>query len=177
MPCWYASETGRGRGARCNVPARLDGLFTYTLAQQEIGIVEILEKLGEERVAVCDDGFLDTLENTAVHALRVILRFEQEGRDRRDQYRLAHALRSVPPKVARHFAATHGETDQRKFMQFKLRHDLVQVLGESIIVVSRRWLAGLAESSAVIGDDTVTRSQKHGDLVLSGSTAQRISVN
>jgi len=53
----------------------------------------------------------------------------------------------------------------------------VQVLGEGVVVVARGWLAGLAETSAVIGDDPVTCSQKDRDLLLPRSTAQRISVN
>src|SRR5664279_2723220 len=53
----------------------------------------------------------------------------------------------------------------------------MQVLGEGVVVVAGCWLAGLAESSAIIGDDTVTRGQKHWDLLLPGSTAQRISVD
>src|ERR1035441_1530298 len=95
MPGCDTRETGRGRSASSDVPARLDGLFADTLAQQEIGIVEILEEFGEERVTVLGDSFLDPVENTTVHALRVIRRFKQEGRDRRDEYRLADSLRSV----------------------------------------------------------------------------------
>ena len=90
---------------------------------------------------------------------------------------LAHALRSVFSDVTRHFAATHREADQREITQFQLCHELVQILGESVVVVARCWLAGLAEPSAVIGDYTVTRSQKHRDLLLPGSTAQWISVD
>src|ERR1700684_3167080 len=94
MPCGDASEAGRSRGAGRHVPACVDSLFADALAQQEIRIVEILEKLGEERVTVRGDGFFDPLEDTAVHALRVIRRLQQEGWHRRDEDRLAHALRS-----------------------------------------------------------------------------------
>src|ERR1022692_4651825 len=100
MPCRDRSQAGRGGGARCHVPACLDSLFADALAQQEIRVVEILEELGEERVAVCGHGFLDPVEDTAIHALRVVRRLQQERWDRRDEYRLAHALRSVSPKVA-----------------------------------------------------------------------------
>src|ERR1039457_6238455 len=105
---------GRSRGAGCDVPARLNGLFADTLPQQEIRVVEILEKLGEERVTVCGDGFLNPLEHTAVNTFRVVRRLQQEGRDRRDKYRLAHSLRSIFPYVARHLAASHGKTGQRE---------------------------------------------------------------
>src|SRR6266851_5715366 len=105
MPCRDAGETCRSRGACCDVPARLNGLFADALAQQEICVVEILKEFGEERVTVCRDGLLDPLEDTAVHALRVVRRLQKEGRNRRDEYRLADALRSIFPEVARYFAA------------------------------------------------------------------------
>ena len=53
----------------------------------------------------------------------------------------------------------------------------MQVLGEGVVVVAGCWLAGLTESSAIIGDDTMASSQKHRDLLLPGSTAQWISVD
>jgi hypothetical protein len=81
---------------------------------REIRVVEILEKPGEERVTVRGHGFLDPVEDTAVHALRVVRRLQKEGRRRREEHRLAHALRSVLPEAARHFAATHRETGQRE---------------------------------------------------------------
>ena len=81
MPCRYASETGRRRGATRDVPVGLNGLFADTFAQQEIRVVEVLEKLREERITVGDDGFLDSLEDTAVHALRVVVCLQQERWD------------------------------------------------------------------------------------------------
>src|SRR5882672_7489835 len=159
MPCWHASKTGRGRSAGCDVPASLDDLFTDALAQQEVGVVEILEKLGEERVAVCGNGLLDSFEDTAVNALRIVCCLQQERWDSGNDYRLADALRSVFPKVSCHFAPTHGETDQREITQFEMCHEFVQVLGEGVVVVALCWLAGFAETSAIISDDTVTCSQ------------------
>ena len=53
----------------------------------------------------------------------------------------------------------------------------MQVLGESVIVIARCWLAGLAKPSPVIGDYTVTRRQKRRDLLLPGSSAQWIAVD
>jgi hypothetical protein len=50
----------------------LDGLFADALAQQDVSIVEILEEIGEERVTVGSDGFLDSLEDTAVDASWVV---------------------------------------------------------------------------------------------------------
>src|ERR1700735_1371841 len=58
-----------------------------------------------------------------------------------------------------------------------MRHELVQVLREGVIVVTGCLLRGLTESSAIISNDTVTRSQKHCGLLLPGSAAQRITVD
>ena len=62
-------------------------------------------------------------------------------------------------------------------MQFELRHEFVQVLGEGVVVVAAGGLARLAEPSAIVGDDAVTRGQKRRGLLLPGSAAQRISVD
>src|ERR1019366_508404 len=177
MPGWHTSQTGRGRGLSGDVPTGLDGLFAHALAQQEIRVIEILEEIGEECITVCSDSFLDSLEDASVHAFRIIRRLRQERRNPGDDYRLAHALRSVFRKVARHFATTHRETDQCEIDELELRNEFVQVLGEGVVVVADSWLAGLAEPSAVIRDDTVSRLQKRGDLLLPGSTTQWISVN
>ena len=116
MPGWHASETGRGRSSGCHVPARPNGFFADALAQEKVRVVEILEKVGEERVTICDDGFLDPLEYTTVHALGVVGRLQQERWNRRDEYRLADTLRPVLPQIACHFASTHRKTDQGEIL-------------------------------------------------------------
>src|SRR6266478_5928136 len=87
MPRWHAGEAGRGRGAGCEVPVGLHGLFADTLTEQKVRVVEVLEKVGEERVTICDDGFLNPVEYTTVHALGVVGRLQQERWNRRDEYR------------------------------------------------------------------------------------------
>ena len=64
-----------------------------------------------------------------------------------------------------------------KSCRLKLRDQLVQILGERVVVVAGGRLAGLAEASAVVGDDPVTRIQEDGYLLLPRSTAQRVSVD
>jgi hypothetical protein len=58
VPCCDTDQAGGGGGGCRHVPASLDGLFADTLTQQQIGVVEILEEAGEERVAVDGDGLL-----------------------------------------------------------------------------------------------------------------------
>src|ERR1700691_2931014 len=177
MPRGYASQTGCGEGPGRHIPASLDGLLADTLAQQEIRVIEILEELGEECVTIGGDVFLDPFEDTAVYALRVVRRLQQEGWDRRDEHRLAHALRSVLADVTRHFAAPHRETCQREVPQFEVCHEFMQVLGEGVVVVAAGRLTRLAEAPAIVGNHTVTRGQQHRGLLLPGRTAQWISVD
>ncbi len=53
----------------------------------------------------------------------------------------------------------------------------MEVLCERVVVVACGWLAGFAEASAVIGDDSVTSIQEDGDLLLPRSTVQWVSVD
>ena len=53
----------------------------------------------------------------------------------------------------------------------------MQVFSEGVVIVAGRWLAGLAETSAVVGDDTVTCSQESWHLLFPRSTAQWISMD
>src|SRR3989442_3751609 len=151
-------------------------LFPYTtlfrsLPQQDIGVVEILEKFAEEGVAVGGNGFLDSLEDAAVYTFLIVFGFQQEGWNATDYDCLAHILRSVFSNVARHFASTHRESNQRKVAQLKMSHKFVQVLGESIVVVTRCWLTGFSEPSSVIRDHAMTGLEEHRELFLPGGTA------
>src|SRR6266853_100513 len=177
MPGWHTSKTRRGRSAGGSVPASLDNLFADALTQQKVRVVEILEEFSEERVTICDDRFLDAIEDSAIHALRVVRCLQQERRDCSYEYRLGHVFRSVFTQVACHFAPAHREANEREITQFEVCHELVQVLGEGVVVVTRCWLAGFAEPSAVIGDDAVPLSEKLWDLLLPRSTAQWIPVD
>src|SRR5689334_3285894 len=125
MPGGHASITGRSRSAGCKIPACLDRGFAHPLAQQHISVVEILKKLREKCVAVRGDGLLNALKYAAVHALRVVRRLQEERWYGRDEHRIADAIRTVLPDVARHLAATHREAHQGEVPQFELRHQLV----------------------------------------------------
>ena len=67
--------------------------------------------------------------------------------------------------------------DQSEIVQVELGDELVQVLRESVVVIARPRLAGLAESSAVVGDDAMARIQQDGELLLPCAAAQRIAVD
>ena len=79
MPCRNASNTGGSRGVGCNVPTGLDDLFADARAQQEIRVVEIPKKHGEERITVCGDVFLDPVEDAAVHPSGLSGVFSRKG--------------------------------------------------------------------------------------------------
>jgi len=68
-------------------------------------------------------------------------------------------------------------TDQSEVAKGEFGDQLVQIFRESIVVVARRGLAGLAKSPAVIGDDAITGFQKNGYLPLPGAPAQRITMD
>jgi hypothetical protein len=62
-------------------------------------------------------------------------------------------------------------------VQLELGEQLVKVFCERVVVVACGRLAGLAEASAVVGNDSVTSIQENGDLLPPRSTAQRVSVD
>src|SRR5215467_4919849 len=72
VPGGNARKSSRRRGARCDIPAGLNGLLADALSQQLIGIVEVLEKLRKKGIAVSNDGFLNALENRGIDAFGVV---------------------------------------------------------------------------------------------------------
>ena len=62
-------------------------------------------------------------------------------------------------------------------MQLELGDQLVKVLCERVVAVACGRLAGLAEASAVVSDDPVTRIEESGYLLLPRRTTQWVSVN
>jgi hypothetical protein len=62
-------------------------------------------------------------------------------------------------------------------VRLELGNQLVKVLCKRVVVVAFGRLAGLAEASAVVGNDPVTCFQENGDLLLPRSTAQWVSVD
>src|SRR5580658_6687137 len=160
MPGWHARESRRGRRAGGHVPASTDHLFADAFAQEDVRVVEVLEKLGKERIAVRNDRFSNAIKDAAIHSVGIALRLQQEGRDPRDDYGSAHALRAIFPEIACDFASTHREAGQDEITKIEMRDQFVQVLGEDVVVVPGCRLAGFAEPSAVISDNTITCSQK-----------------
>jgi glutamate synthase domain-containing protein 3 len=53
----------------------------------------------------------------------------------------------------------------------------VEVLGEGVVVVAGSWLAGVAETAAVISNDALAGGEEDGNLFLPGGAAERISVD
>jgi hypothetical protein len=79
--------------------------------------------------------------------------------------------------VARHFPAAHRKADQGEIAQLEVGNELVQVLREGVVIVPGCWLAGFAESSAVIGDDALTGLQKDRNLLPPGGPAQWVAMD
>ena len=106
-----------------------------------------------------------------VHAFGVVLGLQQEWRHATHDHRLAHALGTVPSEVACDLAAAHRESDQREILQLQVRDQLVQVLCECVVVVAVGRPAGSAETSTVVGDDSISRIQQRRHLFLPGALA------
>src|SRR5262249_35320798 len=145
--------------------------------QQLIGVVEVLEKLGEEGIAVSNDGSLNAFENCGIDAFRIVRSLQQVGRNATDDHGSADVFRSVLADETGDFASTHGETDEGEFMQFQVGDNLVQIFGEGVVVVPGGGLAGIAEAAAVISDDAMAGREEHGKLLFPRGAAERISMN
>ncbi len=61
----FLTATGGG----CDIPAGLHSLLADALSHQYVGVVEILEEFGEERVTISLDGRLDSGEDLFVQPL------------------------------------------------------------------------------------------------------------
>src|SRR4029077_20782569 len=177
MPGGHACETRSGGGAGRHVPTRLNYLLTHALAEKNVGVVKVFKKCGEERVAIRSNGFLNAFEHAGVHALRIVRSLQKKGRDRGDENRMAHAFGSVFPDVTRDLTASHRESHESEILKIKMCDDLLQVLGESVVVVAGGRLTGFAEASAIVGDHATASRKKRGDLLFPGSSAQRIPVD
>ena len=107
--------------------------------------------------------------NTAsVHAFGVVVGLNKVWRDGGHEDRLGHAFRSVFADVAGHFAAAHGKADQGEIAKVELGDQLVQIFGKSVVVVAGGWLARLAESATIVGDDAMALGQEHRELFFPG---------
>jgi hypothetical protein len=124
-----------------------------------VGVEEVLEETGEERVAIRSDGFLDALEHARVEALGVVGGLQQEGRNASDDHGAACAARAISSTEARDLTAAHRESHEREVLQREMGKQLAEVFGERIVVVAVGRLARLAEAPAVVGDDAMARVQ------------------
>ena len=171
MPGGDAGQGGSGGGGGRDVPARLNDLFADTLPQEHVCVVEILKEIGEEGKPVSRYRLLDSGKHAAVHTLGVVRRLQQVRWHTGNNHGFAHAPGAVFPEIACDFAPSHGETDQDEISQLELGDQFVKVFRKRVVGVACGWLARLAEASAVIGDDPVTRIQQHRYLLLPRSTA------
>ena len=155
----------------------MHGLVADQRAAQLIEVEEIREELGQKRGAVREDARLDPFKRRRVHALRIVGRLQQERRNGRHEHGSAHVVGSVLAKVAGNLAASHGEADEGEVVQVERGHELSEVFREGVVIVAARRLAGVAEPSAVVCDDSVARTQEVRDLLLPGGAAERPSMN
>src|SRR5215472_10882985 len=65
MPRRDTGEARIGRSNGSGVPTRLHRLLAYPLAQVNVGVVEVLEKFGKERVTIRGHCLLNSLKHGA----------------------------------------------------------------------------------------------------------------
>src|SRR5437899_4122683 len=95
----------------------------------------------------------------------------------RHEHGPAYVVGSVFAKVPGDRAASHREADEGEVVQVERSHQLVEVFSEGVVVVAARRLAGVAEPSAVVRDDSVARTEEVRDLLLPRGAAERPSMN
>ena len=172
QPRRHAIGERLGRGAVPDVPARAHHVVADQVAPEHVDVVEVRQERREERVPILRDGGPDPVEHTLVDAVRVVGRLQQERRQRGDEPDPAHALGAEGTDVVRRLAAPHRMAHQRDVAQVELRQERVQVLGEGVVRVARRWLARLAEPPTVVRDEPVARVEQDRELLLPGRPAQ-----
>src|SRR5256714_1884114 len=99
------------RSAGRDVEAGLPGPVADSGAAEDVDVVEVVEEILEERVAIVGDACLDVVEDLAVNALGVVVGLKYKRRDGTEQRRFAYPLRPVGGEVARDLARAHRETD------------------------------------------------------------------
>src|SRR5439155_8856445 len=166
-----------GPGHGRDVPAVPDRFLTDPRAQVLVGIVEVLVKVCEKRIAVCSDSLLYPIEYRLVHPFRIVRRLQEVRWDAADEHRLRNILGTISSLVARDFAASHTETDKSDILEVELVEQLVKILAERIVVVASCGFAGLAEAPACVCDYSVSGVYEGRELSLPASPAQRVSVN
>src|SRR5439155_22849536 len=93
------------RGAGRDVEAGLPGAVTDSSAAEDVDVVEVVEEILEERVAIVGDGRLDVVEDLAVDTLGVVVGLEYERRDGTETRRFGYPLRPVRGEIARDLAS------------------------------------------------------------------------
>src|SRR3977135_2742555 len=72
-----ASQRADRRRAGGHVPVVLEDALAHELASRDIVVVEVAQKFHQKGRPIRLDGRLDTVEDTPVHALRVVSRFHK----------------------------------------------------------------------------------------------------
>lgn len=119
VPSGNAGEAGGGGSDACDAEAGLNGLFADAFAEQNVGVVEILEKFGEEGVAVGRDGSLNAFEDGLVDAVGVVGSLEQIGRNAANDDGPVDALGAVLADVASDFAASIEKPTREKLVRLR----------------------------------------------------------
>src|SRR5579871_221281 len=114
VPGGHAGQTSRGGSNRSDIPAGLNRLLADPLSEILVGVVEVFEEIGEERVTVSAHLFLDSFENASINSFSIISSLQEVGRNASHDDSFAYVLRTIFADIARDFATAHGEANQNK---------------------------------------------------------------
>ena len=141
------------------------------------GVVEVGEELGQECEAVLLHARDHSVEHGLVDAVRIVGCLEQEGWHRSQEHGLGHTLGSVAREVPRNLTPTHGKACQYSVAQVEVRHHVVEVGREGVVVIAARGLARLAETAAIVGNTPISRFGERVHLGLPASKTERPAMN
>src|SRR5579863_10332270 len=125
-PCIDAVEAAFWGSGKRDVPTCLEIMRADELPSEYVHVVEVCAKLRQKRRPVSRNRILNSIEDTTINTLRIVVRFEQKRRNRRNEYGIPHIPRSVLADIASNFTSSHRVTDQGKLAQFQLCHELIQ---------------------------------------------------
>src|ERR1700730_18494850 len=166
QPACRAIDGGLRGGAGSLVPAITDDLFTNALSQQRVEVVEVLVPTGQEGEPILCDRALDSLYRGLVQWPGIVGCLQQVRSNPGENRGLADASGPILADVSSHLSAAHRESDERDVTQVEPGDELVEVLGERVVVISRCGLTRLTKPTAVVGNDSISPPQQRQRLSL-----------
>ncbi len=131
-----------------------------------VGAIEHRGEVSQELGTVLQQTAADTVENALVDALGEVRLLPEQRGDGAEQRQLADPCRTVARQVAGDIATAHGEAHQGDVAQIQVLDQLLDVVGEGVVVIAIPRLAGAPEAAPVEGDGAVAVAGQMMHLVV-----------